>query len=82
MTIAVQAAGRQWTVASQTQPGVLYIVRRHNGVTTCDCLGGFHHGRCKHQAAIDAQYPARSVSMLSPEAHTWGIAQLTGSRQG
>ena len=81
MTIATQAAGRQWTVASETQPGVLYIVKRYRGQTTCDCPSGFYRGACKHVVAIDAQYPELVASKLSPEARSWGLSALTGGRQ-
>ena len=58
MTIATQATGRQWIVASESKPGTLYIVRRVDGQITCDCPGNVHHGRCKHAKAVAAMLPA------------------------
>ncbi len=58
MTIATQATGRQWIVASESKPDTLYIVRRVNGQITCDCPGNVHHGHCKHVKAVAAMLPA------------------------
>ena len=58
MTIATQATGRQWIVASESKPDTLYIVRRVNGQITCDCPGNVHHGHCKHAKAVAATLPA------------------------
>ncbi len=61
MTIATQATGRQWIVASESKPDTLYIVRRVNGQITCDCPGNVHHGHCKHAKAVAALQPAPVV---------------------
>ncbi len=58
MTIATQATGQQWIVASESKPDTLYIVRRVNGQITCDCPGNVHHGHCKHAKAVAALLPA------------------------
>jgi hypothetical protein len=65
MTIQRSGAG-QWTVPSQSKPDTLYIVQRHEGVLTCDCPAGFHHGRCKHMAAVQATLPKPATK--SPSA--------------
>ena len=57
MTIATQAPGRQWIVASETRANVLYIVRRVNGQFSCDCPGNVFCGHCKHVTAIAAAQP-------------------------
>jgi len=57
MTIATQAPGRQWIVASETRANVLYIVRRVNGQFSCDCPGNVLCGHCKHVTAIAASQP-------------------------
>jgi len=77
MTIATQTRGRQWTVASETKPDMLYIVKFVNGQYSCDCLGHYHYGHCKHAAEIAAR-EARPASKLSPEARAWGLAAITG----
>jgi len=61
MTIATQATGRQWIVASESKPDTLYIVRRVNGQITCDCPVNVHHGHCKHAKAVAAMPPASAV---------------------
>ncbi len=61
MTIATQAPGRQWVVASETKPDTLYIVRKVNGQITCDCPGNVHHGCCKHAKYIAALQPVPAV---------------------
>ncbi len=58
MTIATQATGRQWIVASESKPDTLYIVRRVAGQITCDCPGNVHHRHCKHAKAVAAMLPA------------------------
>jgi hypothetical protein len=56
--VIIQRSGaEQWIVPSRSKPDTLYIVRRHAGVLMCDCPGGFHHGRCKHIAAVAASLP-------------------------
>lgn len=57
MVIATQATGKQWTVASETRPNVLYVVKLVDGYYSCDCPGHFHHGRCKHAKAVAAAQP-------------------------
>ncbi len=75
MTIATQATGRQWIVASESKPDTLYIVRRVEGQITCDCPAGIHRGVCKHAKAVAAMLPvpaadpvkvaaARAIGML------------------
>jgi len=58
MTIATQSTGRQWAVASETRPNVLYVVKQVNGYYSCDCLGHYSHGRCKHADAVRKSQPA------------------------
>jgi len=79
MTIQTSGKG-QWTVPSQTTTDTIYLVRRVNGVLSCDCNGFFYRGTCKHVAAVAAQYPVPAVSKLTPEMQAWGLAQLTGKR--
>jgi len=57
MTIATQATGKQWTVASESRPNVLYVVKQVNGYYSCDCPGHYHYGHCKHADAIRATQP-------------------------
>ena len=57
MTIATQTTGRQWTVASETKPNTLYIVKLVNGQFSCDCPGNFYRGSCKHAKAVAAAQP-------------------------
>ncbi len=57
MTIATQATGRQWIVASESKPDTLYIVKKVNGEYSCDCPAGFYRGSCKHVAAVKAAQP-------------------------
>ena len=57
MTIATQATGKQWTLASETRPNVLYVVKNVGGYYSCDCPGHFHHGHCKHARAVAAAQP-------------------------
>jgi hypothetical protein len=61
MTIATQAPGRQWIVASESRPDTLYIVRRVNGQITCDCPGHYSHGHCKHADAVRTVQPLPAV---------------------
>jgi hypothetical protein len=75
----IQKSGRdQWTVPSQTKPGVLYIVRRVNGNLTCDCDGGFFCGRCKHQVAVADAITPKIVRTVDEDARAWGLSVLTG----
>ncbi len=57
MVIATQTPGKQWVVASESRPNVLYIVKLVNGQFSCDCPGHYHYGRCKHADAIRATQP-------------------------
>lgn len=82
MTIAVQTAGKQWTVASETKPDTLYIVIRTDAGYTCDCLGFYHHGHCKHATALAAREARPYTSRVSPETQSWALGVLTGGRQG
>lgn len=38
-------------------------------LSTCDCLGGTHHGNCKHQAAIVALIKAGKISIPAPRTN-------------
>ena len=70
--MTIQTSGRnQWTVPSQTQPDTLYIVRRHDGLLTCDCPAGFYRGRCKHITAVAATLPRPSAK--GPSARDTGL---------
>jgi len=57
MTIATQATGKQWTVASETRPNVLYVVKNVGGYYSCDCPGHYQHGHCKHADAVKTSRP-------------------------
>jgi len=57
MQIARQTPGRQWVVASESRPNVLYIVKLVNGQFSCDCPGHYNHGHCKHAKAVAATQP-------------------------
>jgi len=80
MTIQTSGKG-QWTVPSQTTTDTIYLVRRVNGILSCDCNGFFYRGGCRHAAAVAAQYPAPVASTLTPAMHSWGLSALTGGRQ-
>lgn len=80
MTIATQATGKQWIVASESTPDTLYVVKRVDGQYTCSCLGFYHHGHCKHATKIAAREAQPYTSKLSPEAREWGLAQLSSKR--
>ena len=82
MTIGVQAAGKQWLVASQSKTDTMYIVIRTDWGYSCDCPDYFHRRAergesCKHIDAVVAQQPSK----LSAEARSWGLSALTGGRQ-
>ena len=78
--MTIQTSGRnQWTVPSQTQPDTLYIVRRHDGLLTCDCPAGFFRGVCKHITAVAASLP-KSVSK-GPSAQATGNLFLAPHRR-
>ncbi len=57
MTIATQTTGKQWTVASESRPNVLYVVKHVGGYYSCDCPGHYHRGHCKHADAVKASRP-------------------------
>ena len=61
MVIAPQTPGRQWVVASETRANVLYVVKLVNGYYSCDCLGHYSHGHCKHADAVRKAQPAPDV---------------------
>lgn len=83
MTIQTVAQDKQWTVASETKPGTLYIVKRINGAYSCDCDGAFYRGTCKHIKAVAAkvrhEMQLRPLQPLS-ERDKLGLALLTGKR--
>lgn len=77
MTIQTVAKGRQYTVASESKPGTLYVVIVNAGETSCDCPAGIHRPdrQCKHQRAVAAKVEAerKPAFNLAP-----GLALLTG----
>ena len=82
MTIAVQATGKQWLVASQSKTDTMYIVIRTDWGYSCDCPDYFHRRNergetCKHIDGVIAQ----QSSKLTPAMRSWGLSALTGGRQ-
>jgi hypothetical protein len=41
-----------WVVASVSQPGAGYQVRRIDGVLKCECVAAQYENPCKHVAAV------------------------------
>lgn len=70
MTIQTVRAGKSWIVPSETITGELYRVVRVEGAVTCDCLGFFHRGRCKHVTAVLAAETVRTT--VATESRTEG----------
>jgi len=66
MVIAKQSA-RQWVVASETRPDTLYVVKLVNGYYSCDCMGHYSHGHCKHARAVAAMQPSAPVDQTKIE---------------
>lgn len=66
MTIQTVRSGQSWIIPSESTVGELYRVVRHRGQLTCDCLGFFHRGRCKHVTAVIAAETVRATAPVAP----------------
>ena len=67
MTIATQATGRQWIVASESKPDTLYTVKKVGSTYSCDCAGHYRWSRCKHADAVRKAQPAPTVDPAKVE---------------
>ena len=68
MTIVTRSRN-QWMVPSTSQVGVAYLViRNERGQLSCDCLGSFHRGVCKHQTAVAEKLAAETQIVAVDQA--------------
>ncbi len=58
MMVQTISRDREYIVASETKAGVFYRVVVNGQYITCDCLGNYHCGHCKHADLIRAKMVA------------------------
>jgi len=61
MVIATQTPSKQWVIASETRPNVLYVVKQVGGYFSCGCAGHYRWSRCKHSDAVRKAQPGPAV---------------------
>jgi hypothetical protein len=67
MVIATQTPSKQWVVASETRPNVLYVVKQVGGYYSCDCAGHYRWSRCKHADAVRKAQPVPAADPAKVE---------------